>query len=49
MAGAAAIQIGSATFANPHTMIEIIDGIGRFMSTNKIKKIGDISIKEKKR
>jgi dihydroorotate dehydrogenase (NAD+) catalytic subunit len=48
MAGAAAIQIGSATFANPHTMIEIIGGIGKYMSTNKIKKISDISIKEKR-
>jgi len=45
MAGAAAIQVGSATFVNPHTMIEIIDGIGKYMNVNKMKVLGDISIR----
>ena len=31
MAGASAIEVGTATFANPLTMIEIIDGLKAFM------------------
>ncbi|MCL2175417.1 MAG: dihydroorotate dehydrogenase [Treponema sp.] len=45
MAGAEAIQVGSATLVNPHAMIEIIDGIGQYMINNKMKVLGDISIR----
>ena len=31
MAGASAIQVGTATFANPSAMVEIIDGLSAFM------------------
>jgi dihydroorotate dehydrogenase subfamily 1 len=31
MAGSSAVQAGSATFANPHAMEEIIDGLASFM------------------
>ena len=31
MAGASAVQVGTATFANPNTMIEVIDGLASFM------------------
>ena len=31
MAGASAIQVGTATFANPPAMVEIIDGLSAFM------------------
>ena len=31
MAGASAVQVGTATFANPNAMIEIIDGLKDFM------------------
>ena len=31
MAGASAVQIGTATFANPCAMIEVIDGLSAFM------------------
>ncbi|MCR4579412.1 MAG: dihydroorotate dehydrogenase [Treponema sp.] len=31
MAGASAIQVGTNTFANPYTMIEVIDGLAAFM------------------
>jgi dihydroorotate dehydrogenase (NAD+) catalytic subunit len=46
MAGSSAVQIGSATFVNPHTMIDIIDGLKQFMLDNKILKLGDISIRK---
>ncbi|MDR0465142.1 MAG: dihydroorotate dehydrogenase [Treponema sp.] len=47
MAGSSAVQVGSATFSNPHTMIEIIDGIKKYMTANKMQNIGDISIRNK--
>jgi len=47
MAGSCAIQVGTATFSNPHTMVEIIDGIHKYMAANKILKISDISIRDK--
>ncbi len=31
MAGASAVQVGTATFANPPAMVEIIDGLAAFM------------------
>ena len=46
MAGAKAVQIGCATFANPHTMTEIIDGLQKHMTANKIAGIADISIRK---
>jgi len=47
MAGSAAVQVGSATFSNPHAMIEIIDGLGKYMSDNNFSKIENISIRKK--
>jgi dihydroorotate dehydrogenase (NAD+) catalytic subunit len=46
MAGAAAIQVGSATFAHPPAMIEIIGGIRDFMEKGRIKNLGALSIRE---
>jgi dihydroorotate dehydrogenase (NAD+) catalytic subunit len=45
MAGAAAIQVGSSTFANPHAMTEIIDGIHNYLIENKMSNVSEISIK----
>jgi dihydroorotate dehydrogenase (NAD+) catalytic subunit len=45
MAGAAAVQVGSATFARPRALIEIIDGIAGYMRNNGIADIGGISIR----
>jgi dihydroorotate dehydrogenase (NAD+) catalytic subunit len=46
MAGASAVQTGSATFANPHAMIEIIDGIYHYMKDTGLPDIREISIRE---
>jgi dihydroorotate dehydrogenase (NAD+) catalytic subunit len=46
MAGAAAIQVGSATFVNPRTMADIIDGLRQYMKNKGISKAGEISIRE---
>jgi dihydroorotate dehydrogenase (NAD+) catalytic subunit len=45
MAGAAAVEIGSATFSNPHTMVEIIGGLKEYMENNKINTVPEISIR----
>jgi len=44
MAGAAAIQVGSATFTHPSTMIEIIDGIEDYMRRCGFATVRDISL-----
>lgn len=41
MAGADAIQVGTATFANPPAMIEIIDGLAAFMKRKGYAKLAD--------
>jgi dihydroorotate dehydrogenase (NAD+) catalytic subunit len=44
MAGAVAVQVGSATFAHPPAMIEIIDGIEVFLRRRNITAVGDIRL-----
>ena len=45
LAGAAAVQIGSATFAHPPVMNEIIAGIAKYMDKNRLMDIASISIR----
>ena len=40
--GAAAVQIGTANFINPHIAIDVIDGIMKYMQDNQIRKIKEI-------
>lgn len=42
MAGASAIQVGSATFANPSAMINIIDGLSKYCDENGLSNISEI-------
>ncbi len=42
MAGASAVQVGSATYRNPRAALDILEGIERYMEKEGIKKIGDI-------
>jgi dihydroorotate dehydrogenase (NAD+) catalytic subunit len=48
MAGAAAIEVGSATFAHPPAMIEIIAGIADYMGSRKFSRLEEISIRGKR-
>ena len=41
MAGASAIQVGTATFANPCCMTEIIDGLAAFMKERGYQRLDD--------
>jgi dihydroorotate dehydrogenase (NAD+) catalytic subunit len=45
LAGAAAIQVGSATFAHPPAMSEIIEGIKAYMKEREFDRIGSLSIR----
>jgi len=45
MAGASAVQVGSATFAHPSALINVITGIEMYMWNHGIRTIKDISIK----
>jgi dihydroorotate dehydrogenase (NAD+) catalytic subunit len=46
LAGAAAIQVGSATFAHPPAMNEIIAGIKAYMKEKEFAKISSLSIRK---
>jgi dihydroorotate dehydrogenase (NAD+) catalytic subunit len=42
IAGATAVQIGTANFVNPHTTVDIIDGIEAYLSERDIPSVKDI-------
>lgn len=42
MAGAAAVEVGTATFANPLAMVEVIDGLGEFMKRKGYKNLAEM-------
>ncbi len=42
MAGASAVQVGSAIFSNPRAPIEVLEGIIKFMEEEGIKDLGEI-------
>jgi len=42
MAGASAVQVGSATFSNPRASLDVLEGIERFMEKEGISKLSEI-------
>ncbi|MDR2471270.1 MAG: dihydroorotate dehydrogenase [Treponema sp.] len=44
MAGAAAVQVGSATFAHPPAMNEIIAGIAAYMEQRRLKRLSELAL-----
>jgi len=42
IAGAVAVQVGTANFINPHATIDIIEGIEAFLEERSIAEVGDI-------
>lgn len=42
IAGASAVQIGTANFVNPRATMDILDGIEAFLNENKISRLSDI-------
>jgi dihydroorotate dehydrogenase (NAD+) catalytic subunit len=47
MAGAAAVEVGAATFAHPPVMNEIVDGIYAYMKENGVKTVNELSIRDR--
>ncbi len=43
MAGASAIQVGTASFTNPRAALDVLEGIERFMEKKGIKDIGELT------
>ena len=42
LAGATAVQIGTANFVNPHTTMDVIDGLASYLVENNIGRITDV-------
>ena len=42
MAGACAVQMGAAIFADPYAPLKVIDGLNAYLKENKIEKITDL-------
>lgn len=42
MAGATAVQVGTANFINPRVTMEILDGIGRYLAENSLSSVREI-------
>ena len=42
MVGATAIQVGTANFVNPNAMVEIVEGMKKFMVKQGIKSLDEI-------
>ncbi len=42
MAGATAVQVGTATFLNPRATLNILDGLGQFMRDHNIADIHNL-------
>jgi dihydroorotate dehydrogenase (NAD+) catalytic subunit len=42
MAGASAVQVGTATFANPRATLDVLDGIEAFMRDQQVERLDDI-------
>jgi dihydroorotate dehydrogenase (NAD+) catalytic subunit len=42
IAGAAAVQVGTANFINPHVATDVIEGIEKFLTDRNIDKISDL-------
>lgn len=40
LAGASAVQVGTATFTDPYTMVNIVDGLSRYLANNGLAGIG---------
>ena len=43
MAGASAIQVGTASLANPHAPLDVLEGIEQFMKKERVSKLSDLT------
>jgi dihydroorotate dehydrogenase (NAD+) catalytic subunit len=43
LAGATAVQVGTATFLQPNAMTDIIDGLDRFCAAREVRRVSDLT------
>jgi dihydroorotate dehydrogenase (NAD+) catalytic subunit len=43
LAGATAVQVGTATFLQPNAMTDIVEGLDRFCEAREIGRVGDLT------
>jgi dihydroorotate dehydrogenase (NAD+) catalytic subunit len=43
LAGAAALQIGTAFFTDPYTPIKVLKGINQYLDNNKISRVTELT------
>jgi dihydroorotate dehydrogenase (NAD+) catalytic subunit len=43
MAGASAVQVGTATFLNPHASLDVLSGVEAFLCDNGIERVSEIT------
>lgn len=42
MAGASAVQVGTATFANPRALLDVVEGLEQWLSANEVADVRDV-------
>jgi dihydroorotate dehydrogenase (NAD+) catalytic subunit len=42
MAGASAVEVGTAQFVNPHALLDVLDGIEEFMRREGVKDLSEL-------
>ncbi len=42
MAGASAVQVGTATFRNPHAPLDVLQGLQRFLEEHDVEDVREI-------
>ena len=42
MAGATAVQVGTASFANPRALLDVIEGVERWCGANGVSDVNDV-------
>jgi dihydroorotate dehydrogenase (NAD+) catalytic subunit len=43
MAGAAAVQVGTATFVSPTAMLSVIEGLRGFCARKALRRVGELT------
>jgi dihydroorotate dehydrogenase (NAD+) catalytic subunit len=43
LAGAAAVQVGTASFLHPRAMLEVIEGLARYCDAHQVARVADLT------
>ena len=42
LAGASAVQVGTATFTNPRAALDVVEGLQRYLGAAGVERLGDL-------